>query len=199
MYSTTQVVRGAWSRSWSAVSKYFLARRNCNAFVANFHLGVSILHRSSCCCSCYQTAAASIRALNLLFCIPQSAMPGTFTSELRPSMCFTIWPMLQVANFSKDFPSQNRETMTERTATATELECRAILARRSGLPTLSLRPWERGAPARTAPRQASPRSSHPSFKTQGPTPQTAQSQPQELFWNQKSANSSVWVVSRTKT
>ena len=66
-------------------------------------------------------------------------MPGTFTSELRPSMCFTIWPMLQVANFSKDFPSQNRETKTERTATATELECRAILARRSGLPTLSLR------------------------------------------------------------
>ena len=70
---------------------------------------------------------------------PCPAMPGTFTSELRPSMCFTIWPMLQVANFSKDFPSQNRETKTERTATATELECRAILARRSGLPTLSLR------------------------------------------------------------
>ena len=64
-------------------------------------------------------------------------MPGTFTSELRPSMCFTIWPMLQVANFSKDFPSQNRETKTERTATATELEWRAMLARRSGLPTFS--------------------------------------------------------------
>ena len=66
-------------------------------------------------------------------------MPGTFTSELRPSMCFTIWPMLQVANFSKDFPSQNRETKTERTATATELEWRAMLARRSGLPTFSPR------------------------------------------------------------
>ena len=66
-------------------------------------------------------------------------MPGTFTSELRPSMCFTIWPMLQVANFSKDLPSQNRETKIERTATATELEWRAILARRSGLPTFSPR------------------------------------------------------------
>ena len=54
-------------------------------------------------------------------------------------MCFTIWPMLQVANFSKDFPSQNRETKTERTATATELEWRAMLARRSGLPTFSPR------------------------------------------------------------
>ena len=54
-------------------------------------------------------------------------------------MCFTIWPMLQVANFSKDFSSPNRETKTERTATATELEWRAMLARRSGLPTFSPR------------------------------------------------------------
>ena len=84
-------------------------------------------------------------------------MPGTFTSELRPSMCFTIWPMLQVANFSKDFPSQNRETKTERTATATELEWRAMLARRSGLPTFSPRTLGAWGSSQNRPQASKPK------------------------------------------
>ena len=200
MYSTTQVVRGAWSWSWSAASKYFSCPTKLQCFCCQLPLGcfhspplkllLFLLSDSRSLHPCIKTSfphspvpqcQGHLQASYDLRCVLQSGQCCRWPTSPKTSLPKIAKPRLR--------GQQQQQNWNVERYWRDGVVCQPY----------PWEPWERGAPARTAPRQASPRSSHPSFKTQGPTPQTAQSQPQELFWNQKSANSSVWVVSRTKT